>query len=66
MLIKGDGDAAPKIGKPFVEGSKVMATIVKQFRGPKLLVFKKRPKKGYKKMNGHRQSMTEIEIKDLI
>ncbi len=66
MLIKGEGDASYKIGKPFVAGAKVMATVVKQLRGPKVIVFKKRPKKGYKKLNGHRQSQTEIEIKDLI
>jgi large subunit ribosomal protein L21 len=66
MLIKGEGDAASKIGTPFVEGSKVMATVVKQLRGPKIIVFKKRSKKGYQKLNGHRQSLTEIEIKDLI
>ncbi len=66
MLIKGDGDAVSRIGTPFVAGAKVMATVLKQMRGPKIIVFKKRSKKGYKKQNGHRQSLTEIEIKDLI
>src|SRR3989338_593701 len=41
----------------------VLAEVVGQKRGPKILVFKKRPKKAYKKMRGHRQNLTEILIK---
>ena len=44
---------------------KVTATIVRQFRGPKIIVFKKRVKKGYKKTQGHRQNLTEIKVKDI-
>lgn len=64
VLVLG-GDSSPKIGQPFVAGSKVSAKIVKHLRGPKVLVFKKRSKKGYKKMQGHRQFLTEIEINDI-
>jgi large subunit ribosomal protein L21 len=52
-------------GKQPVQKGKVTAEIVRQFRGPKVLVFKKRIKKGYKKMQGHRQGLTEIRIKTI-
>ena len=47
------------------QGGTVSVEIVRQFRGPKILVFKKRPKKGYKKMQGHRQNLTEIQVKEI-
>lgn len=64
LLLNGDGGA--KVGTPFVSGAKVLAKIVRQFRAPKVLIFKKRSKKGYRKKQGHRQSLTEIEIKDIV
>jgi large subunit ribosomal protein L21 len=64
VLMVADGDKAT-IGRPTVEGASVKATVVAQKRLPKVLVFKKRPKKGYKKMQGHRQYVTEIEITDI-
>lgn len=66
LVVKPDQDAPAKIGQPFVAGSKVVAKVVRHFRAPKVIIFKKRSKKGYKKMQGHRQNMTEIEIKDII
>ena len=59
-----DGDNV-KVGKPTVEGASVTAKVIAQKRLPKVLVFKKRPKKGYKKMQGHRQYVTEIEVTDI-
>jgi len=50
------------IGKPVVEGASVTAKVVSQKRASKILVFKKKPKKGYKKLQGHRQYLTELEI----
>jgi large subunit ribosomal protein L21 len=64
VLMIGDGDKVT-IGRPVVEGAKVIADVVKQTRGPKLIVFKKRSKKGYKKTQGHRQNLTEIKIKSI-
>jgi large subunit ribosomal protein L21 len=61
VLMVADGDKAV-IGKPVVEGATVTAKVISQTRAPKILVFKKKPKKGYKKMIGHRQYMTEVEI----
>ena len=59
-VLWGAGEGA----QPDQKG-KVVAEIVRQFRARKILVFKKRPKKGYKKMQGHRQYLTEIRIKDI-
>ena len=64
LLVAGNG-AGTKVGQPYVSGSKVTATVVEHLRGPKLIVYKRRAKKGYRKKQGHRQSLTEIEIKEL-
>ena len=61
VLLVGDEDKV-SIGRPKVDGAKVVAQCVKQTRGPKVIVFKKRSKKGYKKTQGHRQYLTELKI----
>ena len=58
-------DKGTQIGRPIVSGASVTAEVVAQDRGPKVLVFKKRTKKGYKKMQGHRQWETELLVKDI-
>jgi len=64
LLVKTDKEI--KIGTPLVENAKVRASIVEQGRAPKIIVFKKKPKKGYKRKKGHRQFYTTIEIKEII
>lgn len=64
VLMIADGDKAT-VGKPVIEGASVVAKVIAQKRLSKVLVFKKRPKKGYKKMQGHRQYVTEVEIVDI-
>ncbi|MDR3124811.1 MAG: 50S ribosomal protein L21 [Endomicrobium sp.] len=61
VLLLADGDKAT-VGKPLVEGASVAAKVVSQKRASKILVFKRKPKKGYKKLQGHRQYVTELEI----
>jgi len=53
------------VGKPTIENAKITANVISHKPGPKLIIFKKRSKKGYKKKIGHRQKYTEIEIKDI-
>jgi large subunit ribosomal protein L21 len=60
LLVAEDGKAA--VGKPYVEGAKVLATVVSQVKGPKVIVFKYKPKKRYRVKNGHRQQYTRIRI----
>jgi large subunit ribosomal protein L21 len=56
---------ATKIGTPLVDGAYAVAKIVSQKRGDKVVVFKKKAKKRYQKTQGHRQSLTTIEITDI-
>ena len=56
------GDAEPAIGRPMIESASVTGKIVEQDRSKKILVFKKKRRKGYKKLQGHRQSYTALKI----
>ena len=60
-----DNDGSVKLGKPTISGAKVNATVVRHEKGDKVIVFKKKRRKGYKKKNGHRQSFTKIEINSI-
>jgi large subunit ribosomal protein L21 len=53
---------AEKIGAPLVDGAKVMATVVDHGREPKIVVFKKKRRKQYKRTKGHRQGYTTLKI----
>jgi len=61
VLMIGDTDGL-KIGRPYVEGAAVEGEILEQGREPKILVLKKKKRKGYKKQQGHRQCFTEVKI----
>ena len=63
LLVAGD---ALKLGKPLVGGAKVEAKIVAQGRGRKLVVFKFRRRKNYRRHTGHRQPFTALEITNII
>lgn len=65
VLLVADGDTVT-VGNPNVSDAKVVATVVKQKRDKKIIVFKKRRKKGYKKTQGHRQYITELKVKEII
>jgi large subunit ribosomal protein L21 len=54
-----------EVGAPYLSGAKITGTVLAQGRGPKIIVFKYRPKKHYKKMRGHRQDYTEVRIKSI-
>jgi len=60
LLVGGEG--APKIGAPFIEGAGVEAKIIRQARDRKKIVFRYHSKTRYRKMKGHRQHFTELEI----
>ena len=61
VLLVADGEDV-KIGTPFVAGAKVQATVVSQVKGPKLVVFKYKPKQRYRIKKGHRQQYTRIMV----
>ena len=60
LLVGNDGDV--KIGTPVVEGVKVEGKVVGQIRGEKIIVFKYKSKKNYRRKQGHRQPYTKVEI----
>ena len=53
------------VGDPIVKGAAVSAKILSHIKGDKVLVFKKKRRKGYQKLNGHRQYMTQIQIESI-
>ena len=55
-----------KVGTPLVEGAKVTGTIDKQGRGKKIIVFKMKAKKNYRKKQGHRQAYTKVVITNIV
>jgi large subunit ribosomal protein L21 len=61
VLLVADGENVT-IGAPAIEGAKVTAKVLGHLKGDKVIVFKKKRRKGYKKKNGHRQFLTEIQI----
>ena len=60
LLAENDGKVT--VGTPSVNGAKVSAKILSHLKGDKVIVFKKKRRKGYKKKQGHRQQFTKIEI----
>ena len=60
MLVNRDGEVT--LGAPFLQGVSVTATVTGQDRGPKILIFKKKRRKGYRRNRGHRQSFTALRI----
>ena len=65
VLMFSDGNKL-SIGSPVVSGVKVDAKVLKHLKSDKVIVFKKKRRKGYKVKNGHRQQITQIEINDII
>ena len=61
-----DDNGTITLGAPAVEGASVEAKVLKHLKGDKVIVFKKKRRKGYKKKNGHRQSFTQILIEGIV
>ena len=64
VLLIGDGDKVT-VGAPAIDGAQVGAKVLKHLKGDKVIVFKKKRRKGYRVKNGHRQSLTEIIIESI-
>jgi large subunit ribosomal protein L21 len=64
FLIENDGKIS--IGSPTVDGAKVAATVIEHVKGDKVIIFKKKRRKGYQKWNNHRQSFTQILIQGIL
>ena len=64
VMLTSDGDAV-QIGRPFVENAKVMARIARHGKGRKIVVFKYKRRKNYRRKRGHRQLFTLIKIENI-
>jgi large subunit ribosomal protein L21 len=64
LLVDADGEV--KVGVPTVEGAKIVCEVLSHLKGEKVLIFKKKRRKGYRKLNGHRQYLTELKINEVI
>lgn len=60
LLVRDE--QAVKVGKPIIEGARVRATLVRALRGYKIIIFKKKKRKGFRRTRGHRQDLFEIRI----
>ena len=65
LLVDNDGKV--KVGAPTVKGAKVVCEVLdNECRGEKILVFHKKRRKGYKKLTGHRQDLTNVIVKEIV
>ncbi|MDR2743343.1 MAG: 50S ribosomal protein L21 [Treponema sp.] len=65
LLSKGDSPDSVTLGAPYVPGVKVSATVESHLKGDKIIVFKYKPKKDYRRKQGHRQQYSIIKIEDI-
>ena len=65
LMVGGEGDGAVQIGSPLVVGAQVTAEVLEQARAPKIIVFKKKRRKNYRRKRGHRQLQTVLRIRDI-
>lgn len=64
LLVDNEGTVT--VGTPVVEGAKVVCEVVSHLKGDKVIVFHKKRRKGYRKRKGHRQSFTELKVKEIV
>jgi large subunit ribosomal protein L21 len=65
VLLVADGEDV-RVGTPVVEGARVVASVEDQIKGKKVIVFKFKPKKRYRRKQGHRQQLTRLTIKEIV
>jgi len=65
VLLIADGERV-EVGRPTIEGAKVLATVVAQEKGPKIRIFKYHPRKRYRKRAGHRQHYTRLRVDEIV
>jgi large subunit ribosomal protein L21 len=65
VFLLDDGEDVT-VGQPTVEGAIVRATIVEEFRGPKIRIFKYKPKERYRRRQGHRQTYMRLRVDDIV
>jgi large subunit ribosomal protein L21 len=66
VLLLGGSEGAPQAGSPAIAGALVAAEVMEQKRGDKIVVFKKKRRKNYRRKNGHRQALTLLRITEIL
>jgi large subunit ribosomal protein L21 len=66
VLMVGTDDGKVTAGAPFVAGARVVASVLGESRGPKIRIFKKKRRKGYRRTKGHRSTFTRVQVKDIL
>ena len=66
VLLVGGDKSGVKVGQPLVADAKVVATVVGEDKFPKILVFKKKKRKQYRRTRGHRQAFTAVKVEEII
>ena len=64
VLMMADGDKVT-VGSPVIEGAAVGATVLRQTRGPKIMVFRRKRRKNFRRIRGHRQDLTLLQINEI-
>ena len=65
VLLAGDGEETVQVGTPTVDGASVKAEVLRHGRAKKIIVFKRKRRKGYRRKQGHRQDFTEIRVDEV-
>lgn len=66
VLFVGKDGGDVVVGAPFVAGAKVVGVVDGEARGPKIRIFKKTRRKGYRRTNGHRSTLTRVTVRDIL
>jgi large subunit ribosomal protein L21 len=65
VMLK-DNDGTVTVGTPVIDGAKVVLEVLSHVKGDKVLIFKKKRRKGYRRLNGHRQQFSEVLVKEIV
>ena len=65
-VLLTEQEKSVQVGTPYINGATVKATVLEHLKGDKVIVFKKKRRKGYQKKNGHRQCITQIHIDEIV
>jgi large subunit ribosomal protein L21 len=66
ILFLGRDGGEVTAGTPFVSGAKIVATVLGEVQGPKIRIFKKKRRKGYRRTKGHRSTYTRVQVKEIL
>jgi large subunit ribosomal protein L21 len=65
QVLLVDNNGSIRVGQPVISGASVTGKVLSHVKGDKVIVFKKKRRKGYQKLNGHRQSLTKVQIEKI-